>query len=291
VVTGGAGRVGSYVTRELAAAGHQVIVLDRVGPASLEPGVRWVRGDTQDYGEVVSTLAGADAAVHLAAIPLPGTAPDPVLFRTNVLGTYHVHEAAASLGIHRVVSAGSTAVLGWAYRSRDFLPSYLPVDEDHPLAPQDAYGMGKLCEEQIARAYSLRCDMESVVLRLGRILTPEASAALRQQGGTPPTRFDAFAYVDVRDAATAFRLAVERPGLPHQALHIVADDSSCAEPLCTLLPRLKPELGDMAQALQGDRSGISNQRARTILGWQPRYSWRADARQAAPTSGQRSAVS
>lgn len=273
VVTGGSGKIGSYVARELAAAGHEVVNFDRAPPPADRPG-RWFRGDVDDFGDVLAGLSGADAVAHLAAINMPGIAPNHVVFRTNVLGTYSVHEAAAAIGIRRVVCASSSAVLGWAYREREFAPEYLPVDEDHPLEPQDAYGTAKLCEEQIGRAFASRCGMETIFLRFPGVVTPEAAKALRAEGGVRQTRFDLGAYVDVRDAASAFRCALELPGLQHAAVYVCADDSRCAEPLCNVLPRLMPEIGDMAASLTGTRSGLSNRRAKDLLEWQPRHSWR-----------------
>ncbi|MBM2809794.1 MAG: NAD-dependent epimerase/dehydratase, partial [Chloroflexi bacterium] len=161
VVTGGVGKIGQWVVKELTTnseQSHEVVVFDRVpgpqqGPFQQGP-VRYLMGDTLDLGQVMGVLAGADAVIHLAALPAPGFTTNDVTFRTNVQGTFNVHEAAWRLGIRRVVSASSTAALGWVYRERDFLPNYLPLDEDHPLAPQDAYGLSKQTVEGIARSYA-----------------------------------------------------------------------------------------------------------------------------------------
>jgi nucleoside-diphosphate-sugar epimerase len=283
VVTGGLGKIGHWVVNELVSsaegqAPYEVVVFDRVpgpqqGPFQQGP-VRYVFGDTLDLGQVMGVLAGAEAVVHLAALPAPRYTTDDVTFRTNVLGTFNVHEAAHRLGIRRVVSASSTAILGWVYRERDFLPEYLPVDEDHPVAPQDAYGLSKQIGEDIARSYAARSGMETVALRPPGVLTPEQLEALRADGGRRPLRFSLGDYVDVRDLATAFRLAVERPLPSGTVLFVAADDSNVPEPLAELLPRLVPEIGDLARKLTGSASGVSNARAKKLLGWQPEYSWR-----------------
>lgn len=273
VVTGGSGKVGRYLLKELLAANHQVTVFDQFPPPEGQ-GVRWVKGDLQDLGDVIGVLSGAEVVVHLAAYPIPyREIPDHVLFTNNVVATYNVHEAAFRLGIRRVVSASSGAIVGWAYGEREIRPQYLPVDEDHPVMPQDPYGLSKLCGENIARSYTHKCDMETIALRPAWVVFPEMAEGLRKQGGRRG-KFDVYTHIDPRDLATAFLQAVAVPGLKYEVLFIVADDSTSNEPLCDLLPRLMPGIGDMAKSLTGTRSGITNERAKRVLKWQPRYSWR-----------------
>jgi len=278
VVTGGLGKLGQYVVRAQTDARdgrepHQVTVFDAVRGPEDGP-VRYLPGDVLDLGQVFQALAGADAVIHLAAVRKHGIATNDVVLRTNALGTFNVHEAAWRLGIRRVVLASSESIMGWDYAERPFLPDYLPVDEDHPVRPQDSYGLSKQIGEAIARSYTAKCDMETVALRPPWIVTPEALAALRRQGGRPPDRFVLCNYVDVRDLAAAFRLAVERPIRGHHVLHVCADDSRVAEPLCELFPRLLPAIGDLAHDLTGSRPATNTARAKALLGWQPQYSWR-----------------
>jgi nucleoside-diphosphate-sugar epimerase len=154
------------------------------------------------------------------------------------------------------------------------MPRYLPVDEDHPLSPHDPYGLGKLCEEEIGRSYMVKCDMETVFLRPARVLFPEDRAQLYRDGGFLPASFNLCAYSDVRDLAVAFRQALEAPGLGHEVAFVVNDDSLCPEPLCDVLPRVMPTLGDLASGLTGDKPGVSNARVKQLLGWKPRFTWR-----------------
>jgi nucleoside-diphosphate-sugar epimerase len=278
VVTGGMGKVGQYVVRELTSTDgsrmpHEVVVFDLIRGPEQGP-VRYVGGDIRDLGQVVGVLAGADAVIDLAAIHRDGITTNDVTFETNVLGAFNVHEAAWRLGIRRVVSTSSISVLGWDGRERDFLPEYLPIDEAHPLAPQDTYGVSKQLAEEIARSYTNKCGMETVVLRTPGVVSPEQLDAWRQTGRPAPDRFLLCSYIDGRDLAGAYRLAVERPLPGHTLLFVCADDSSVAEPLATLFPRLLPELGEMARSLTGSMSSISNARAKRLLGWKPEHSWR-----------------
>jgi nucleoside-diphosphate-sugar epimerase len=280
-VTGGSGKLGSRVVRELIAPTeesgqpHVVSVYDQV--IRHEPGVRYFSGDILDIDGLMGAMAGSEIVVHLAAIPREGAAPSHVTFRTNVLGTFNVHEAAKRIGIDRVISTSSEAALGWDYHVRPFPPHYLPVDEDHPLRAQDAYGLSKQVGEQIARAYTDSTGMATLVLRPSWILSPEEMARFHAEGGYRPERFVLCSYVDVRDAARAYRAAVERPLSGHAPLFLAADDTLAAEPLCHLLPRLLPEIGRLADGLTGTAPALSNARAKRFLGWEPRHSWRDPA--------------
>jgi len=278
VVTGGSGKVGRWVVRELldvtkGRPPHEVTVFDQFTRQG-EQDVNYLKGDIEDYGQVLEAVVGAGAVIHLAAIGKLGVATEDVTFRTNVLGTYNVHQAAYRLGIKRVVSASSQAVLGWNYRERDFEPEYLPIDEDHPVKPQDAYGLSKEVVEVIARSYA-RKGLETIVLRPNFVVTPEELEQLRLQGGRQPTRFLLYSYIDARDLAAAFRLAIEQPSSGNKVLFVVADDSCVAEPLCEVLPRLMPAIGDKARNLTGTKAAISNALAKEFLGWQPLHTWRS----------------
>jgi nucleoside-diphosphate-sugar epimerase len=275
VVTGGCGKLGRWTVAELVARSHHVTVFDRL-PASDNEAARHLIGDVEDLGQVFGALAGADAVIHLAAIYSHGITTNEVTFRTNVIGAFNVHEAAWRLGIKRVVTLSSEAVLGWAPGSweREHVPQYLPIDEDHPCRPQDCYGLSKLATEAIARSYTDKCGMETVLLRAPWIVSPQQLLELRRSNGRKPGRFALYHYVDVRDLALACRLAAELPLEGSSILFVGSGDSLVAEPLCSLYPRLLPAIGNKAQALTGSQSAVSIERAKDVLGWSPRHFWR-----------------
>lgn len=278
LVTGGLGKVGEWVVRELldtsgGRSAHEVTVFDLV-PGPRNSSIKHLMGDIQDFGQVLEAVAGVDAVIHLAAIHNPNVAPTNVTFDVNVAGTFNVHHAAFRLGIQRVVSTSSNAAVGWAYSEGNFMPDYLPIDEEHPKRPVDVYGLSKEIGEAIAQSYS-RKGLETVVIRPSGVVTPEALEEMRQQGGRQPTGFREYSYIDVRDVAAAFRLAVERPLPSGTVMFVVADDSTVAEPLCDLFPRLMPSIGDKARGLTGSKSVFSNARAKALLGWRPVHTWRS----------------
>ena len=188
LVTGGQGKVGRFVVQELVNSADEVTVFDRVlGPE--RGAIRYLVGDIQDLGQVMEAMHGAEAVIHLAAIHNPNIATTTVTYQTNVVGTFNVHHAAFRLGIKRVVSASSNAVVGWSY-SDNFVPDYLPVDEDHPLRPEDPYGLSKEIGETIARSYALK-GLETISLRPSGVVTPEELEAIKKAGGRKPSGFQA----------------------------------------------------------------------------------------------------
>jgi nucleoside-diphosphate-sugar epimerase len=282
VVTGGSGLLGSWVVRELGRTDggrikHHVRVFDRQPPP---PGLtaEFVKGEIEDLDQVLEACRDSDAIVHLAGVPRNGLATPSVTYQVNTIGSFNAHEAAALLGIDRVVSMGSEAALGWVYRLHDFAPEYLPVDEAHPLSPQDTYALSKQVLEVIARSYTLRAGLTTVVLRPPWIATPEDIDTLAREGGREVTDFRLYNYVDVRDVASAVRCAVEQPIDGHHALFVTADDSSVGEPLNEVMARTMPSIADMATELTGTTPSVTNQRAKEILGWAPEHSWRAGSR-------------
>ncbi len=126
---------------ELASHGYTLLNADRV--LAEGSGVPTKLVDMEELGQVFGCLEGAEAVVHLAAIPRPTFHTNEVVFRTNVLGTYHLFEAAAQLRIPRIVWASSVSVLGYPFNYHRFAPAYLPIDEEHPCLPQDPYALSK----------------------------------------------------------------------------------------------------------------------------------------------------
>jgi nucleoside-diphosphate-sugar epimerase len=276
LVTGGSGGIGAYVVDELAQAGHAVTSFDRVLRRKQAPGVSYRIGDHEDLGQLVELSAGADAIVHLSAIPTPRTYPNPTVFRTNVMGTFNVHEAAAICGVPLVVSTSSQSAYGFAWQHRPFLPLYLPLDEDHPDLSQDAYGLSKMVGEQIAHGFHRRNDMRVCSIRPPWVTHPADYAGFREY--VEPKTWDGslFSYVDVRDLAVVYRMVVEAAPelIQDEVFNIAADDALALEPLAELLPRIEPGLAPLAAGIPGLQSMVSTARIKQRLGWSPRYSWR-----------------
>jgi nucleoside-diphosphate-sugar epimerase len=279
LVTGGLGRVGRYVVAEFAQAGHEVVVFDQAMPREPINNVRYRVGDHEDLGQVTEVCVGMDAVVHLSAIPGPRTYSNAIVFRTNVMGTFNVHEAAVMVGVPLVISTSSQSAYGFAWQHRPFLPHYLPMDEDHPDLSQDSYGLSKMTGELIAHGFHRRCDLRVCSIRPPWVVVPEEyETAVRQSVVEPLTEWtnNVFAYLDVRDLAVAYRLVAEASPelIQDEVFNVCADDALTVESLRTLLPRLNPAFENMVTQLGENQSMVSASRIQRVLGWRPRYSWR-----------------
>ncbi len=166
-VTGAGGFIGAALVRALASDGHRVAALDlQPRPTDLPRTVEWIQGSVTDVPAIERLLAGSDCAIHLAfRMDLDGE--DPLASaQTNLMGTINVFDAAARLGLHRVVWASSIMVYG---PRQNYTPTQL-TEKAEPM-PRTPYGASKLALEWLARAYRQR-GLETVALRLGTVFGP-----------------------------------------------------------------------------------------------------------------------
>jgi len=168
LVTGSRGKVGRAAVENLIEAGHDVTATD-LGPPVFErdePGrPAYVQADFTDAGQAFATVRGHDAVIHAAAIPAPGQHPPHIVFHNNLMGTFNAIEAAVRWGVPRFVHVSSETAPGWFFAERHFLPDYLPVDEEHPLRPQDPYATSKVFGEQLMDAAVRRSDIRCSSVR------------------------------------------------------------------------------------------------------------------------------
>ena len=272
VVTGGSGHTGGPVVEHLLQHGYQVRIADRVRPKNDR--APYMLCDLENAGEAIEALSGAEAVVHLAAIPRPLYHPKSVVFRTNVISTYNVFEAAAILGIERLIYASSISVIGYPFYERFFEPEYVPIDEEHPSAPQDPYGLSKYLGEEIGRSFVRRTDMTVFCLRLPWIHTPETFRSEIAPNRDDP-QFGAsnlWLYVDARDVGQACRISLESHLKDYQTFYIGAPDSFMETPSIELVKAFYPHT-EIRPGFGGRQSLISSLKAEQLLGYKAQYTW------------------
>jgi nucleoside-diphosphate-sugar epimerase len=206
VVTGGSGKAGRAVVRDLLEHGYEVLNVDLI--PSRETLAPYLKVDLTDLGQTFEALAGADGVVHLAAIPAPGLQPAEVTFRVNMASTYNIFSAATTLGLKRVVWASSETTLGLPFDRAQ--PAYAPIDEAHPLYPESSYALSKVLSEEMARQFNRWSGLPFVGLRFSNIMEP--ADYQRFPGFWDDARqrkWNLWGYVDARDVAQSCRLGLE----------------------------------------------------------------------------------
>ncbi len=182
LVTGGAGFIGSHLADRLVADGHHVTIFDNFSTGRRENlqgrarTARVIEADICDREALRSALAGMDALVHLAAVAsVQASMHDPLTTHAaNLGGTLNGLEAAAALGVRRVVYASSAAVYG--------TEAPVPVAEDSPTAPLSPYAIDKLAGEQYLVYFARERGLDATALRFFNVYGPRQDASSPYSG-------------------------------------------------------------------------------------------------------------
>ncbi|MFH1688724.1 MAG: NAD(P)-dependent oxidoreductase [Candidatus Eisenbacteria bacterium] len=275
-VTGGSGLVGRAIVRRLARR-HDVINVDvsAPGPAGGEhSAVEYAHTDILDLAHLSHSIDGAQAVVHAAAIPGPTFGSEDDIMEVNVEGTRNIALAADRAGVRRIVFISSESVLGFVFSAGAVGPEYLPVDEDHLLAPSDPYGRSKLAAEMLLARHA--GDATTVVsLRPPWVWVPDEYEKLRRLTVAPEEWSGGlWAYVHGDDLARAVERAVTldiEPGF--HAAYVSAPDNGTTLPTARLIESYFPDVpvrGELAEF----ESLVSSARLDDLLGFKPSMSWR-----------------
>ena len=278
-MTGGSGKAGRVVVRDLAERGHELLNIDRVpSPESSAPdsAVPYLAADVTDFGQALEALAGGDAmpgfeaVVHLAAIPSPAHATPDQVFRTNITSTHAVFAAAARLGVQRVVWASSETTLGLPFERP---PDYAPVDESH-MYPQTSYALSKVLGEEMARQFSRWSGIPFVGLRFSNIMVRDDYALFPSYWDDPHLRkWNLWGYVDESHVAESVRLALAADLDGADSFIIAASDTVMRRPSRDLMSEVFPGV-PVAEHVSGNDTLLDIRKARSALGYSPKFSWR-----------------
>jgi nucleoside-diphosphate-sugar epimerase len=268
-VTGASGKAGRAVVRALLEHQHDVLAVDVVSAA--ESTAPLLLADLTDFGQTVESLAGVDAVVHLAAIPASGIHTEETTFRTNMVSTYNVFEAARLLGLRRVVWASSETILGLPFEREQ--PAYAPLDEEAPAYPESSYAISKVLSEELGRQLHRWTGTPYVALRFSNIMEPHDYERFPSYWDDPSLRrWNLWGYVDARDVAESCRLALEADvGAEH--FIVAAADTVMNRASRELIAEVFPSV--MYEPTEGDfDSLLSTRKAHKLLGYEPQWSWR-----------------
>ena len=285
VVTGGSGKAGRAAIRELLEHGYAVMNVDLAPPT--EPLCHFLKADLNDLGQTMDALSQAPgtidrrrmafgrttAVLHLAGIPAPGLAPDATIFQNNLMTTHNVFSAATRLGLERVVWASSETIYGLPFTRTP--PRAAPVAEEHAPAPETGYALAKVLSERMAEEmHRWNPGTRFVGLRISNIFEPGDYAAIPSYHADPSLRrWNLWSWVDSRDVAQACRLVLEADIAGADVFTVAAADTLMPASSRSLMAEHFPGV-PVAADLDGFDTLLSIAKARRVLGYRPRHSWR-----------------
>ena len=280
LVTGAAGQLGRWIVKELRNREYEIKALDRKGFPK-EPqfdGVETIYADIADPLSVISAAAGCDAIIHTAAYTSPHNAQPAELMRVNVIGTQNILEAAMAHGIKKTIITSSVGALGFSFPKHPCLPDFLPVTIDHPCRPQDIYGLSKLMNEESALAATRLSGITTIVIRPPYIANLPEDLARPWFTHIIARHTDSYhsslwSYIDVRDLARAYRMALESDIEGYNAFHVMADDVWAESDAADLIHRHLPDCEKHIPSLTG-ASLYDLKLTEDKIGFKPRLKWR-----------------
>ena len=287
VVTGGSGKAGTAIIKELLAHGYAVMNVDVVPPR--EQLCHFFKADLTDMAQATDAirraagtidrrrtpLGDATSVIHMAGIPAPSLAPDVVTFQNNLMSTYNVFSAATLFGFKRVVWASSETVFGLPLTRTP--PAAVPMLESDVPVPESGYALAKLTSEQMAQQMNRWNPGTAFAgFRISNIFEQRDYAQIPSFWDDPSLRkWNLWSWVDSRDVALACRLALEATLTGAEVFTIAAADTLMKQSNRELVTQafpglpLRPNTGDHDTLL-------SIQKARRMLGYVPQHTWRGD---------------
>jgi dTDP-glucose 4,6-dehydratase len=296
LVTGADGFIGSHLIEELVGSGHEVTAfvqynsfnswgwLDKCD-SHVKGNFKVITGDIRDPHGVKNAMHGIDVVAHLAAliaIPFSYNSPDSYV-DTNIKGTLNVLQAAKELEITRIVHTSTSEVYGTA--------KFVPITENHPLQGQSPYSATKIAADQLAFSFFNSFELPVVTLRpfntygprqsaravIPTVITQIATGAKKiQLGALSPTRD--FTYV--KDTVNGFIAAIESNIGLGEVINLGSSFEISIENTAKLIAELMDESVEISldperlrpKESEVERLFASNQKAKEIFGWEPKYS-------------------
>lgn len=276
VVTGSKGRVGKAITDELDAAGYEWQGIDIVANPEFTPSGRFAhrRFDLTSYGAAIEAVSGASAIIHAAAIAYPDFQPEHQTFTDNVAMSYNVFAAALAMEIPKVIWLSSEKVYGYPFARRR--PVFFPINEDHPLQAEGAYGVSKQVSETLAEHMAHEGSTTFIGLRATLVQDAGDYPGYSDFEADPAVRIWAlWSYIDSRDLAIACRLALESDLKGAHAFSVAAEESGINVPSLELARRYFPEVETRWSVDESPfASFCDSRRIAEAIGFRSSHHWR-----------------
>jgi len=278
-------------SKYLVKQGHEVLNLDQIPFPDPSLGVYTLKTDITKSGQVFNALtahygykgfdtqehppAPPDVLVHYAAFSTNNMVPDNLTFEANTISTYNVIEAAAKLGVKKIIIASSETTYGVCFAQGDKDYHSFPLEEDYDNDPMDSYALSKICGEKIARAFARRFNIDIYALRIGNVIIPsDYETRFAEYVKKPETRKrNAWSYIDARDLGQITSLAIDKDGLGFQVFNATNDTSTLTVPTAQYLKENFPHV-PITRELGEYEAPLSNRKTKEVLGFKEEHDWR-----------------
>jgi UDP-glucose 4-epimerase len=286
LVTGSAGHLGEALARVLGEAGYEIVGLD-----ILDSPHTAIVGSVADRDCVRRAVAGVDAVIHSATLHKPhvGSHTRAEFVQTNITGTLNLLEEAVVANVGRFVFTSTTSAFGRALTPTEGEPAAWITEDVRPV-PRNVYGVTKTAAEELCELVWRDHGLPCLILRTSRFFPePDDRDDVRIAYGDLNVKANELLYrrVDIEDVVSAHQLALERAPEIGFGRYVISattpftpdDLAAIRDDLPTVVARLFPDYEDV-YAQRGWRMFASidrvyvNDRARSDLGWSPRYDFR-----------------
>jgi UDP-glucose 4-epimerase len=286
LVTGSAGHLGEALVRSLREAGEDVVGLDLLDSAFTD-----VSASVTDRAAVRKAMAGAEAVLHTATLHKPHVMSHgrQEFVDTNVTGTLVLLEEAVAAGVGAFVHTSTTSAFGRALTPGEGAPAAW-ITEDVVPRPRNIYGVTKVAAEDVCELIARDHGLPCVVLRTSRFFPEQDDDEQRRAVYADANlKVNELLYrrVDLADVVSAHVAALERAAPIGFGRYIVSattpfgpgDLAELRRNAPAVVERLFPDYREVYERLgwrmlPGIGRVYVNARARTDLGWQPRYDFR-----------------
>jgi len=204
LLTGASGGVGTRLRSLLKPIYPELVLSDLRPPDDLTPDEPFVAADLADFAAVQRACEGVDGIVHLGGFSVEG--PWETILQANIIGCYHLFEAARLQGVKRIVFASSNHVMGFHPRSRKVGIEAVPM-------PDTRYGLSKLFGEGLGALYAAKHGMGVLSIRIGNV------------GDKPLDARRLAIWIEPSDLVQLIRIGLERPGLGYEVVYGMSDNA------------------------------------------------------------------
>jgi uronate dehydrogenase len=204
LLTGASGGIGTRLRKLLRPLYPELILSDLKTPADLLPGETFVLADLADFSAVRRAVEGVEGIVHLGGHSVEG--PWDTILNANIIGTYHLFEAAHQAGVKRVVFASSNHAVG-------FYPRAKTIDANVMVRPDSRYGVSKAFGEALAAFYAFKHGIGSFCIRIGNM------------DDRPVDQRRLSIWLSPDDLVALIRIGLEMPGLVHEIVYGMSENA------------------------------------------------------------------